>query len=138
MKSIFSLELFLKSSISFNYHCRAVALSINWILWSRNSLWKGTNFNCPLKAFKIFWWCWPFFSIWQVSSLFNLQHVHRKQRQTLGACGQQKVVLCIKYPTNWKLVRYFWLHFASKNTIFGFCSRSQLLHLKFCNNNFFF
>ena len=34
---------------------------------------------------------------WQVSSLFNLQHVHRKLKQTLINCGQHGARICINF-----------------------------------------
>ena len=105
----------------FNYHFQAVALAINLILWSGTMLQKkATPFNWSLKGLELFWWCWTRFPIWRVSSLFNLQHVHRKQIQKLDACFQQKLgyvfVFCqyIKDPKNLKLVRHFYFVFQKK------------------------
>ena len=118
-----------------NYHFQAVVLAINLILWSGTMLQKkSTTFTCPLKGIELFWWCWCRFPIWRVSSLFNLQHVHRKQIQKLDACFQQKLgyvfVFCqyIKDPKNLNLVRYFIL--CSQKIRFGFWSYSKLLQMK--------
>ena len=77
----------------FNYHFQAVALAINLILWSGTMLQKKTTtFNCPLKGIELFWWWWTCFPIWRVSSLFNLQHVHRKQIQKLPVSNKNWVM----------------------------------------------
>ena len=55
---------------------------------------KETTFNWSNKEFEIFWWCWTTFSIWQVSSLFNLQQVHRNLNQTLDICVESKTRIC--------------------------------------------
>ena len=40
---------------------------------------------------------WTSFPIWRVSSLFNLQHVHRKLNQTLATCGHHGARLCVSF-----------------------------------------
>ena len=77
------------------YHYGAVACAINLILWSGTRHWKkAPTFNWSIKGFEIFWWCWTSFPTWRVSSLFNLQHVHRKLKQTLATCSQHRARVC--------------------------------------------
>ena len=60
-----------------------------------NLAWKkAPTFNCSSKGLEICWWCLPSFPTWWVSSLFNLQHVHRKLRQTLATCDQHGARVC--------------------------------------------
>ena len=55
---------------------------------------KTPTFNGSIRGFEIFWWCWASFPTCRVTSLFNLQHVHRKVKQNLATCGHHGARVC--------------------------------------------
>ena len=64
---------------------------------------------------------------------WTCSHIHIQSHDTYG---QRKagdwIWTCrhVKAPKCWKLVKYFWFYSASTKSSFGFCSCSELFHLK--------
>ena len=90
----------------------------------------ASHFIFSIKGFEMFWWCFP---IGQVSSLFNLQHVHIKLKQTLATWAQNWARVCFSflwiYERSNKLENHQVLLalFCLKYTSFDFCLCSELL-----------
>ena len=69
----------------------------------------------------------------QVCSIFN---IFTENKPWLPVANTEPGFVLVFYeymedPTNLKLINYFWIYFASKQTSFVFCSCSELLQLKF-------
>ena len=98
---------------------------------------KAPICKCSTRGFKIFCWCWPSFLTWQVSSLFHLQYVHKKLKQTLVTCGQQRSRVCLNFlwlygrSNKIETCQVFLFLICLKNTIFCVCSCSELMQVKF-------
>ena len=82
-------------------------------------------------------WCWPSVLTWQVSSLFHLQYVHRKLKQTLVTCGLQRSRVCLNFlwlygrSNKLETCQVFLVLICLKNNIFCVYSCSELMQVKF-------
>ena len=81
--------------------------------------------------------CWTTLPIWQVLNILVLQHVQMFIINPMRTYGQHEAGDRIwtwdhvEDPKCLKLIRCFFCYSASTNNSFGFCSCSELLHLKF-------
>ena len=75
-----------------------------FLLFLELSLKKAQTCNCFIKGLETFWWCSTSFPTWLFSSLFDLQYVHWKLKQTLTTCGQHGAMVCFCFC----LLRIYW------------------------------